>query len=179
MKKNEIPPTRGRDSMGLLNPRDVPRACSTPLRSVPQRPSGHPLGWVNPFSLILSYLSHTPFINGHQWQHENIHTQASAISTWVSMAVCFSYSPPLRGWVWKTHCHTHPRSGGEYEKYTVLLTPATRVSMTVYFSYSLRSINQVEALEHHSAYEYINHLNSIEHQPGYCCLEHHSAYNWL
>ena len=76
-------------------------------------------------------------------------------------------------------CHTHPRYGGEYGKYTVLLTPATRVSMTVYFSYSLRSINQVEALEHHSAYEYINYLNSIEHQPGYCCLEHHSAYNWL
>ena len=27
MKKNDIPPTRGRDSMGLLTPRDVPRAA--------------------------------------------------------------------------------------------------------------------------------------------------------
>ena len=64
MKKNEIPPTRGRDSMGLLNPRGVLRACSTPLRSVPQRPSGHPSGWVNPFYIFaphtVSYLVKRP-----------------------------------------------------------------------------------------------------------------------
>ena len=155
------------------------------------QPSGCPSGLLHsaslppsrgryiPFSLILSYLSLTPFINGNWSHHENIHTQANVISTGVSKTVCFSYSPPLPVWVWKIHCHTHTGSRGEYEKYTVLLTPATRVSMTVYFSYSLRSINQVEALEPHPAYEYMNYLNSIEHQPGYCCLEHHSAYNWL
>ena len=32
MKKNEIPPTRGRESLGLPSPRDVPRAYS--LRSL-------------------------------------------------------------------------------------------------------------------------------------------------
>ena len=57
--------------------------------------------------------------------------------------------------LWKIHCHTHSRSEGKYEKHTVLLTPASRhrVSMTVYFSYSHLSLNQVEALEHHSACE--------------------------
>ena len=47
------------------------------------------------FSLILSYLSLTPFINGNWSHHENIHTQANVISTGVSKTVCFSYSPPL------------------------------------------------------------------------------------
>ena len=38
-----IPPTRGRDSMGLLTPRDVPRAVAEPSEAEWSRPEGHPV----------------------------------------------------------------------------------------------------------------------------------------
>ena len=75
-----------------------------------------------------------PLLRGQGEEQEEYTTRFSRAR--VSMPVCFSYSPWEAGWVWKIHCHTHPTSQGEYEKYMAILTLALRASMTVYISYS-------------------------------------------
>ena len=65
IKKNDVPPTRGRESMGFPSPRAVPRgACGAPgLRPSALRrpPSGQPSGKENPYSPSLLLEVHHSF----------------------------------------------------------------------------------------------------------------------
>ena len=71
IKKNDVPPTRGRESMGFPSPRAVPRgACVAPgLRPSALRrpPSGQPSGKENPYSPSLLLEVYTTLCKVRVW----------------------------------------------------------------------------------------------------------------